>query len=118
NASPVPQSDEYVATIKSRRSATMNPQVDGYLTAILVHSGDHVRAGQSLMTIDPIKQQATVESQKATEQQKLAGYEYNQTEAERQRKLFAAGVTSRDTLDQAEQAFKKQKADYESATAS
>jgi len=118
NASPVPQSDEYVATIKSRRSATMNPQVDGYITAILVHSGDHVRQGQTLISIDPIKQQATVDSQRATEQQKLAVYEYNQTEVERQRKLFAAGVTSRDTLDQAEQAYKNSKADYESSVAS
>lgn len=118
NASPVPQSDEYVATIKSRRSATMNPQVDGYITAILVHSGDHVRQGQTLLNIDPIKQQATVDSQRATEQQKLAVYEYNQTEVERQRKLFAAGVTSRDTLDQAEQAYKNSKADYDSAVAS
>ena len=38
----VPQADEYVATIKSRRSATIQPQVDGSLTRILVKSGDHV----------------------------------------------------------------------------
>ena len=61
---------------------------------------------------------ATVATQKSTEQQKLAVYEYNQVEVERQRKLFAAGVTSRDTLDQAEQAYKNSKADYESAVAS
>ena len=44
---PVPQSSEYVATIKSRRSATLQPQVMGMLTQIRVHSGDHVqgRAG-------------------------------------------------------------------------
>ena len=30
---PVPQSSEYVATIKSRRSATLQPQVSGSLTA-------------------------------------------------------------------------------------
>src|SRR5579883_2772807 len=100
SASPVPQSDEYVATIKSRRSATLNPQVDGNLIQILVHSGDHVTRGQLLMVIDPAKQEATVLSQEATEKQKLAVYEYNKTEIERQRKLFAAGVTSRDTLDQ------------------
>ena len=118
SSSPVPQSDEYVATIKSRRSATLNPQVDGNLTAILVHSGEHVKAGQVLMQIDPAKQEATLQSQAATEQQKLAVYKYNQTEVERQRKLFAAGVTSRDALDQAEQAYSNSKADYESATAS
>ncbi len=116
-AQPVPRSDEYVSTIKSRRSATIMPQVAGNLISIGVRSGDHVKAGQLLMTIDPLKQEATVETQKSTEQQKLAVYQYNQVEVERQRKLFAAGVTSRDTLDQAEQAYKNSKADYESSVA-
>jgi RND family efflux transporter MFP subunit len=118
SSSPVPRSDEYVATIKSRRSATLNPQVDGNLTEILVHSGDRVKAGQLLMKIDPARQEATVQAQAATEQQKLAVFKYNETEIERQRKLFAAGVTSRDTLDQAEQAYANSKADYDSAVAS
>lgn len=117
SSSPVPNSDEYVATIKSRRSATLNPQVDGNLTAILVHSGDRVKAGQVLMQIDPMKQEATVQAQAATVQQKLAVYQYNQTEIERQRKLNAAGITSRDALDQAEQAYANSKADYASAQA-
>jgi RND family efflux transporter MFP subunit len=117
-AVPVAQSDEYVATIKSRRSATINPQVSGNLTQILVHSGDHVTAGQLLMQIDPSKQEATVASQAATEQQKLAVYQYNQLQVDRQRKLFAAGIISKDALDQAEQAYANSKADYQSASAS
>ncbi|HEY2470953.1 MAG TPA: efflux RND transporter periplasmic adaptor subunit [Terracidiphilus sp.] len=117
-ASAVPQSDDYVATIKSRRSATLTPQVDGNLTKILTRSGDRVKAGQVLMVIDPIKQQATLDAQVATENQKLAMYQYNQVEVERQRKLFNAGVTSRDALDQAEQAYRNSKADYESSVAS
>jgi RND family efflux transporter MFP subunit len=118
NDAPVPRSDEYVATIKSRRSVTMNPQVDGTLTQILVHSGDRVKSGQLLMTIDPVKQQATLDAQAATEKQKLALYKYNQTELARQQALFKAGVISRDVLDQAEQAYNNSKADYESAVAS
>ncbi len=117
-AIPVPQSDEYVATIKSRRSATINPQVDGTLTKILVQSGNHVTAGQLLMQIDPMKQEATLAAQAATAQQKLAVYQYNQLQVERQRKLFAAGIISKDALDQAEQAYSNSKADYESSTAS
>jgi RND family efflux transporter MFP subunit len=116
-AAPVPQYDEYVSTIKSRRSATIQPQVDGNLTKIYVHSGDRVHSGQVLMEIDPAKQEATVASSKATEQQKLAVFQYNQIEVERQRKLFEQGVTSRDALDQAEQAYKNSQADYESTTA-
>jgi len=64
--------------------------VDGSLTKILVKSGDHVRAGEVLMTIDPLKQQATVDQQRSTEAQKKALYEYNATEVERQRKLTRA----------------------------
>ncbi len=115
--SPVPQVDEYVATIKSRRSASIQPQVDGSLTRILVKSGDHVRAGQILMTIDPLKQQATVDQQRSTEAQKKATFEYNEIEVERQRRLYEAGVTSKQDYDQAVQAFKNSKADWEAATA-
>jgi RND family efflux transporter MFP subunit len=116
-AAPVPEYDEYVSTIKSRRSATINPQVDGNLVKINVHSGDRVQAGQILMEIDPAKQEATVSSSHATEQQKLAVFQYNQIEVERQRKLFDQGVTSRDAFDQAEQAYKNSQADYESTVA-
>ena len=116
-AAPVPQYDEYVSTIKSRRSATINPQVDGNLVKIYVHSGDRVHTGQILMEIDPAKQEATVTSSHATEQQKLAVFEYNQIEVERQRKLFEQGVSSRDAFDQAEQSYKNSQADYESAVA-
>jgi RND family efflux transporter MFP subunit len=116
-AAPVPEYDEYVSTIKSRRSATINPQVDGNLVRINVHSGDRVQAGQILMEIDPAKQEATVSSSHATEQQKLAVFQYNQIEVERQRKLFDQGVTSRDAFDQAEQAYKNSQADYESTVA-
>jgi RND family efflux transporter MFP subunit len=114
--SPVAQSSEYVATIKSRRSATLQPQVSGVLTQIRVRSGDHVKAGQPLMEIDPRQQTAAVASQRAIERQKKALYDYNAVEVERQRKLFEAGVTSRDAYDQARQAFDNTKADYESAS--
>jgi RND family efflux transporter MFP subunit len=116
--SPVPQSSEYVATIKSRRSATLQPQVDGRLTEIRVRSGDHVQSGQLLMSIDPLHQRASVDSARATERQKKAVYDYNTLEIERQRKLFDAGITSRDAFEQAQQAFDNAKADYESAQAS
>ena len=78
-----------------------------HLTQILVKSGDHVRAGQVLMTIDPLKQQATVDQQRSTEAQKKAMLDYNQIELERQRKLYEAGVTSKQSLDLAVQAYRE-----------
>jgi RND family efflux transporter MFP subunit len=115
--SPVPNSDTYVATIKSRRSSTMQPQVDGNLVKIFVKSGDVVKAGQVLMRIDPLKQVASVQSQQGTQAQKKAVYDYNKIEVERQRKLFEAGVVSRDTYEQADQAYQNSKGDYESNAA-
>ena len=46
NLAPVPRVDEYVATVKSRRSASIQPQVDGTLTRILVKSGDTCAPGR------------------------------------------------------------------------
>ena len=114
---PVPNSDTYVATIKSRRSATIQPQVDGNLTRIFVKSGDAVKAGQLLMQIDPLKQVATVQSQQGTQAQKKAVYQYNESEVERQRKLYEAGVTSKQAYDQAVQAYQNSKGDYDSSAA-
>jgi len=115
--SPVPNTDTYVATIKSRRSSTMQPQVDGNLTKIFVQSGQAVKAGQVLMQIDPLKQVATLQSQESTQAQKKALYEYNVSELDRQKKLYEAGVTSKQAYEQEQQAFQNAKADYDSSAA-
>jgi RND family efflux transporter MFP subunit len=115
--SPVAQASEYVATIKSRRSATLQPQVNGRLTGIGAKSGDRVKSGQILMTIDPLYQQSAVNAQQATVQQKKAVLDYNTGEFARQKKLFEAGITSRDVFEQAQQAYANAKADYDSSTA-
>jgi len=115
---PVPQSSDYVATIKSRRSATLQPQVEGRLTGITVRSGDHVTAGQTIMSIDPLHQQSSVDAQRATERQKKALFDYNAAQLERQKKLSDAGIISREVFDQAQQAYDNSKADYEAAVAS
>src|SRR5271154_1996162 len=112
--SPVPTTDTYVATIKSRRSATMQPQVDGNLVKIFVKSGDVVQPGQVLMGIDPLKQLATVQSQRGTQSQKKAVYDYARIELDRQKQLYEAGVVSRDAYDQATQAYENAKGDLDS----
>ncbi len=114
---PVPVSDSYVATIKSRRSATIQPQVSGNLTQIFVHSGDHVRGGQRLMEIDPTQQEAIVAQAQATEQEALAVYQFNQKDIARQLALFSAGVTSKQAYQQAEQTYNSSKATYDSDVA-
>jgi RND family efflux transporter MFP subunit len=115
--SAVPTSDTYVSTIKSRRSATLQPQVDGNLTKILVKSGDTVKAGQLLMQIDPLKQVATVQAQQSTEQQQKALFDYNQADLARQEQLFKNGIISKQAYDQAVQSFQNSKAGLGSASA-
>ncbi len=115
--SAVAMSDTYVSTIKSRRSATLQPQVDGNLTKILVKSGDAVKAGQVLMQIDPLKQVATVQAQQAAEQPLKATYDYNQAELARQEQLFKAGIISKQAYDQAVQAFQNSKSSLDAAGA-
>jgi len=59
----IPDTTEYLSILKSRHSAAINPQVEGQITGIFVKSGDHVQAGTLLLQIDPLKQEATVNSQ-------------------------------------------------------
>jgi len=92
---------EYVATLKSRDSAVVMPQVEGIITEIFVHSGDHVASGAPLMQIDPAKQQATVKSQEDARNAQLAQMKWAQQNYDRVSGLAAAGVVSKQDLDQA-----------------
>ena len=91
----IADSSEYLAILKSRHSATINPQVEGQITNIFVKSGDRVKAGEPLLQIDPLKQQATVSSQEASRAAQEANVRYAQTQFEREKKLFEAGVVSK-----------------------
>lgn len=59
-STPVEESSEFVGTVKSRRSVTVQPQVEGFVTRIAVVSGARVAAGATLMEIDAGRQEATV----------------------------------------------------------
>ena len=106
-AKPVPVNDasEYVATLKSRDSTVIMPQVDGQITQIFVHSGDKVSAAAPLMEIDPLKQQATVKSQESARAAQQATLSWNKQQYERAKGLAAAGVVSKQDLDQAKAAM-------------
>ena len=114
---PVPTGDTYVSTIKSRRTANIQPQVDGNLTRIYVTSGQKVAAGQVLMQIDPLKQLAAVEQQVGSQAQANATYQYNRSDLDRQKKLFDAGIISRQAYDQSQQSFQNSKGAYDATAA-
>jgi RND family efflux transporter MFP subunit len=100
----IADNSEYLAILKSRHSATINPQVEGQITKIFVKSGDRVRAGTPILQIDPLKQQATLSSQEASRAAQEANLRYAQTQLERERKLYEAGVVSKQEFDNAQTA--------------
>ena len=101
----VSDATEYVATLKSRDSAVIMPEVEGRVTQIYVHSGDRVAPGSPLMQIDPAKQQATVTSQEGSKAAQLANLQYAEEQYKRTSSLYAAQVVSKQELDQAKSAL-------------
>lgn len=102
---PVPRTSEYVASIQSLASTTVQPQVEGILTRVLVRSGDRVRAGQVLAEINPARQQASVASLEASRTAREADLTFAKQQLTRMQTLFEAGAVSRQELEQAEAAL-------------
>jgi RND family efflux transporter MFP subunit len=113
----VPEFDEYLASVTSRRAITLFPQVSGYVRAIRAKSGDKVVRGRVLVDIDPGPQVATLESLQATLANKRAALSYAAKEDQRSRALVAAGVLSRLDYDQRHNALLTAEADVRAATA-
>lgn len=101
----IPETTEYLSVLKSRQSAAINPQVEGQITAIFVKSGDRVNAGTPLLQIDPLKQRATLSGQEAARASQAATVQLAKANFERAQKLYAAGVISKQDLDNAQSTF-------------
>jgi RND family efflux transporter MFP subunit len=116
-AVPVNDSTDYVATMKSRDSAVVMPQVEGIITKIYVHSGDHVAAGAPVMEIDPLKQLATVKGLESSRIAQQANLVLAKQQYERAQGLFSAGVVSKQDLDQAKSTLDAAQAQVDSLAA-
>lgn len=108
---------EYVATIKSRNSATIMSDVEGWISAINVKSGDLVKKGQTLMEIDPRRQAATVSNWESQRASKMANLQLAKVQLERAKGLSASGVISKQELDQAQSTYDAANADVKSMDA-
>ena len=109
-AKPVEQTTEFVGTIKSRRSADIQPQVEGFITRIRVKSGDRVAEGAVLMDIDSRLQQANLSSLESVKAQREVDVTYARQEAQRAEKLLAAGAASQMDADRASNQLKASEA--------
>jgi RND family efflux transporter MFP subunit len=113
----VPLSTDYLATLKSRNAATLQPLVEGDVTRIFVNAGQRVEAGAAILEIDPRKQQATVNNQEAALKSKQATLQQATVDLGRKKQLAAAGVIAKAELDQAQNVYDSAKADAEALQA-
>ena len=103
-ATPIEDTSEYVASLKSLRSTTVQPQIDGQITKILVTAGQRVAQGAPLMQTDARRQQAAVSSQEAELAAAEAAVSYARQQQQRSSELHSAGAISKQALEQAETA--------------
>ena len=103
---PIDQSSEFIATLRSLRSTTVQPDVEGLVTRIFVKAGDRVRVGTPLVQIDPDKQQASVRSTEAGRAGTEADVVYWRAQVKRLEALVDAGAISRQEFEQAQNSLK------------
>jgi RND family efflux transporter MFP subunit len=99
-AKPVERTTEYIATVKSRRSTNIQPQVEGFITRIVARAGQRVSRGAVLMEIDSDRQQATVASLESVRAARAADLQWARQQADRMKKLYDAGAVSQQEYEQ------------------
>jgi multidrug efflux pump subunit AcrA (membrane-fusion protein) len=120
-AGMIEDSQQYLASVESRRSVTLQPRVQGQVAQIFVKYGDTVIAGTPIIQVDARQQQASVSSVNAAAEisqsqlentratlrsleaerlSKLADLRLNQQEYERYSSLASQGAVSRQTSEQ------------------
>jgi RND family efflux transporter MFP subunit len=98
---PIEQIGEFVATVKSRRQTTVQPQVDGIVTKIDVKSGDRVAPGATILQIDPSSQEAAVSALQGQKAARQADATYAHQAADRAKNLLDVGAGSKQDYEQA-----------------
>jgi RND family efflux transporter MFP subunit len=101
-ATPVEQSTDYVASLKSRRSSTIQPEVEGFLTRIAVRSGKHVSQGAVMFEIDSAPEQAALGSLQSMRPMRESDVEFARLQVARNRTLLSAGAISQREVEQFE----------------
>lgn len=103
---PIEQTSDFIATIRSLESTTVQPEVDGLVSSILVKAGDRVRTGTPLVQINAEKQQAAVRSTEANRAGTEADVEYWRQQVKRLESLVHAGAISRQEFEQAQNSLR------------
>jgi RND family efflux transporter MFP subunit len=114
---PIEDASEFIATVRSLRSSTVQPEVEGVVTRIFVKSGDRVALGTPLVQIKPDKQQATVHSTEANRAGAEADVQYWRQQVKRLDALVTAGAISRQEFEQAQNSLRSAEAKLETLNA-
>ncbi len=101
-AKPVEQSTEFVASLKSRRSTTIQPQVEGFVTRVAVKSGQTVNRGDVLFEIDSAPEQAALSSMQSMRPMRESDVEFARQQVARNKTLLDAGAISQREVEQFE----------------
>jgi RND family efflux transporter MFP subunit len=113
-ANPVERSTDFVATVKSRRSTTIQPQAEGFLTNIRVTSGERVSPGDVLFEIDAQSQQAAVASLESVRAAREADAALARQQLDRAKAMLDVGAMSLQEYEQAQAAQKAAEAQLRS----
>jgi len=115
------ESSDYIASLESRRSVSLQPQAEGRVTQIFVTEGDAVSQGDPILQIDPDQQaasvsgaaaaadaaratvaneQAALKSLEAQRLSVLSNLRYAQRQYERLSQLYSEGAVSQQQRDE------------------
>jgi RND family efflux transporter MFP subunit len=105
-AKPIPDTSDFIGTLESRHSTTVQPEAEGIITRIFVKSGDRVKAGAPLVQINAERQQAAVRSAEASRAGIQADVDYWRQQVKRLESLLSAGAISQQEFDQAQNSLR------------
>jgi RND family efflux transporter MFP subunit len=98
---PLEETSDFISTVRSLNSTTVQPQVEGRVTRIFVKSGDTVKPGTPILQIDPEKQAATVHNTESQRTAREADVSYWKSQVDRLQSLLKAGAISQNEFDTA-----------------
>jgi len=106
----IEDASEFIATLRSLQSTTVQPQVEGLVKRIFVKSGDKVSVGTPILQIDEARQQAAVASAEANRAGTEADVTYWRAQTQRMETLVGAGAISKAEFDQAQNSLRSAEA--------
>lgn len=108
---------EFLGSLLSRQSVSLQPIVGGYVRKILVRPGAQVEAGQALLEIDARQESAALDSARAQQQSASSNLELAERTLTRTQQLYQEGLVSAQELERAQASLQAAQAQAQSSAA-